>query len=207
VERSICRIAQMARATGIHMMIATQRPSVDVVTGLIKANFPARIAFNVASSVDSRVILDVSGAEQLLGQGDMLFQSPESSAPMRLQGTFVSDEELRRLVRYWKEQVRPEAVETGKAVQQPLWEDLRQKEAAVEYEDELLPQVVDLLLNEGRASVSLMQRKLRIGYTRAARIMDILEENGVVGPQPSGGQAREVFPGAARALLQPRQEE
>jgi S-DNA-T family DNA segregation ATPase FtsK/SpoIIIE len=207
VERSICRIAQMARATGIHMLIATQRPSVDVVTGLIKANFPARIAFNVASSVDSRVILDMSGAEHLLGRGDMLFQSPESPAPMRLQGTFVSDEELRRLVRYWREQARPEAIETGKAVQQPLWEDLRQKEGAVEYEDELLPDVVDLLLHEGRASVSLMQRKLRIGYTRAARIMDILEEHGVVGPQPSGGKAREVFPEAARLLLQPPEEE
>ncbi len=207
VERSICRIAQMARATGIHMLIATQRPSVDVVTGLIKANFPARIAFNVASSVDSRVILDMSGAEQLLGQGDMLFQSPESSTPVRLQGTFVSDEELRRLVRYWKEQARPEAIETDKAAQQPLWEDLRQKERQVKYEDELLPQVVDLLLHEGRASVSLMQRKLRIGYTRAARIMDILEENGVVGAQPAGGKAREVFPEAARILLQPREEE
>jgi len=207
VERSICRIAQMARATGIHMLIATQRPSVDVVTGLIKANFPARIAFNVASSVDSRVILDMSGAEHLLGQGDMLFQSPDSPTPMRLQGTFVSDEELRRLVRYWKEQVRPEAIETGKVVQQPLWEDLRQKEQAVEYEDELLPDVVDLLLHEGRASVSLMQRKLRIGYTRAARIMDILEEHNVVGPQPSGGKAREVFPQAARQLLQPPEDE
>jgi len=202
-ERSICRIAQMARATGIHLVIATQRPSVDVVTGLIKANFPARIAFNVASSVDSRVILDMPGAEQLLGQGDMLFLRPDAPTPLRLQGAFVSDEELRRLVQYWKGQGRPEAIPAGKSVQQPLWEEMRQREQAVEFEDELLPDVIDLVLREQRASISLLQRKLRIGYTRAARIMDLLEEKGVVGPQPPGGQAREVFPSAAHALLHP----
>jgi len=202
-ERTICRIAQMARATGIHLVIATQRPSVDVVTGLIKANFPARIAFNVASSVDSRVILDMPGAEQLLGQGDMLFLPPDVPMPLRLQGAFVSEEELRRLVQYWKEQARPEAIPVEKPVQQPLWEDVLKKEPAVEYEDELLPDVIDLVLREQRASISLFQRKLRIGYTRAARIMDILEENDVVGPQPPGGKAREVFPSAAQALLQP----
>jgi S-DNA-T family DNA segregation ATPase FtsK/SpoIIIE len=202
-ERSICRIAQMARATGIHLVIATQRPSVDVVTGLIKANFPARIAFNVASSVDSRVILDMPGAEQLLGQGDMLFMLPDAPTPLRLQGAFVSDEELRRLVQYWKGQARAEAIPAGKPVQQPLWEEMREREQAVEFEDELLPDVIDLVLQENRASISLLQRKLRIGYTRAARIMDILERRGVVGPQPSGGQAREVFPGAARVLLHP----
>jgi S-DNA-T family DNA segregation ATPase FtsK/SpoIIIE len=206
-ERSICRIAQMARATGIHLVIATQRPSVDVVTGLIKANFPARIAFNVASAVDSRVILDMPGAEQLLGQGDMLFLSPDASTPLRLQGAFASDEELRRLVQYWKGQARPEAIPAEKPVQQPLWEDMRQREQAVEFEDALLPDVVDLVLREQRASISLLQRKLRIGYTRAARIMDILEEKGVVGPQPPGGKAREVFPQAARALLSSQGEE
>jgi len=203
-ERAICRIAQMARATGIHLVIATQRPSVDVVTGLIKANFPARIAFNVASSVDSRVILDMPGAEQLLGQGDMLFLLPDAPMPLRLQGAFVSDEELRRLVQYWKGQGRPEAIPADKPVQQPLWEEMRQREQAVEFEDELLPDVVDLVLREQRASISLLQRRLRIGYTRAARIMDLLEQKGVVGPQPPGGQAREVFPSAARALLHPR---
>ncbi len=203
VERSICRIAQMARATGIHMVIATQRPSVDVVTGLIKANFPARIAFNVASSVDSRVILDVAGAEQLLSRGDMLFLPPDGPTPMRLQGTYVSDEELRRLVRYWKNEAKPAAAEPGKVVQKPLWDDMIAEKPPVEYEDELLPDVIDLLLEENRASISLMQRRLRIGYTRAARIMDILERNDVVGPQPSGGRARDVFPGAARALLNP----
>jgi len=203
VERSICRIAQMARATGIHMVIATQRPSVDVVTGLIKANFPARIAFNVASAVDSRVILDMAGAEQLLSRGDMLFLPPDAPSPMRLQGTYVSDTELRRLVNYWKDEGKPKAVEPGKVVQKPLWDDMVTDEPEIEYEDELLPEVIDLVLKENRASISLMQRKLRIGYTRAARIMDILERNDVVGPQPSGGRAREVFPGEARALLNP----
>jgi S-DNA-T family DNA segregation ATPase FtsK/SpoIIIE len=202
-ERSLCRIAQMARATGIHLVIATQRPSVDVVTGLIKANFPARVAFNVASSVDSRVILDMPGAEQLLGRGDMLFLPPDVATPLRLQGAHVSDEELRRLVYYWKGQGRSEAVPSEKPVQQPLWEEMRQQEQQVQFEDELLPDVIDLVLREQRASISLLQRKLRIGYTRGSRIMDILERHGVVGPQPSGGRAREVFPGAARALLHP----
>jgi S-DNA-T family DNA segregation ATPase FtsK/SpoIIIE len=205
VERSICRIAQMARATGIHMVIATQRPSVDVVTGLIKANFPARIAFNVASAVDSRVILDMAGAEQLLSRGDMLFLPPDAPTPMRLQGTYVSDKELRDLVHYWKEETKPEAIEPGKVVQKPLWDKGGAEEPAVQYEDELLPEVVDLVLKENRASISLMQRKLRIGYTRAARIMDILEQHEVVGPQPSGGKARDVFPEAARTMLEPDQ--
>ncbi|RLC87078.1 MAG: DNA translocase FtsK [Chloroflexi bacterium] len=203
-ERALCRIAQMSRATGIHLVIATQRPSVDVVTGLIKANFPARIAFNVASSVDSRVILDMPGAEQLLGRGDMLFLPPDAPTPLRVQGAFVSDEELRRLVQYWKEQARPGTVPTEKPVQRPLWEEVAEKEPKVEYEDELLPDVIDLVLREQRASISLLQRKLRIGYTRAARLMDILEEHGVVGPQPPGGKAREVFPQAAHALLHPQ---
>lgn len=205
VERSICRIAQMARATGIHMIIATQRPSVDVVTGLIKANFPARIAFNVASSVDSRVILDMAGAEQLLGRGDMLFLPPDAPTPMRLQGTFVSDKELHRLVHYWKEEALPKDERAGEPVQPPLWE-MEDKKPSIEYEDELLPDVIELVLKENRASISLMQRKLRIGYTRAARLMDILEDNEVVGPQPSGGKAREVFPEAARNLLKPPEE-
>jgi S-DNA-T family DNA segregation ATPase FtsK/SpoIIIE len=204
-ERAICRIAQMSRATGIHLVIATQRPSVDVVTGLIKANFPARIAFNVASVVDSRVILDMPGAEQLLGQGDMLFLPPDVPTPMRLQGAFVSDEELRRLVSYWKQQGRPEAAPIKKSVQQPLWEGMPQGRK-VEYADELMPNVIDVVMREQRASISLLQRKLRIGYTRAARIMDILEENGVVGPQPPGGKAREVFPQAAHAMLRPKGE-
>jgi DNA segregation ATPase FtsK/SpoIIIE-like protein len=120
---------------------------------------------------------------------------------MRLQGTYVSDRELRRLVQYWKEESRPEPVAPGKVIQKPLWDELAAHEPRVEYEDELLPEVVDLVLQENRVSISLMQRRLRIGYTRAARIMDILERNNVVGPQPSGGRAREVFPEAARDLL------
>jgi S-DNA-T family DNA segregation ATPase FtsK/SpoIIIE len=201
-EKSLCRIAQMARATGIHLIVATQRPSVDVVTGLIKANFPARIAFNVASTVDSRVILDMPGAEQLLGRGDMLFLPPDAPTPLRLQGAYVSDEELRWLVQFWKEQARTGAAPAAQPVQQPLWEEVRERKFKVEFEDELLPDVIDLVLREQRASISLMQRRLRIGYTRAARIMDILEKNGVVGPQPPGGQAREVFPDAARRLIE-----
>lgn len=203
VERAVCRIAQMARATGIHLIVATQRPSVDVVTGLIKANFPARIAFNVASAVDSRVILDMAGAEQLLSRGDMLFLPPDAATPMRLQGTYVSDRELSNLVHYWKDEAKPAAIEPAEVVQKPLWEAGVAGSPEVEFEDELIPDVIDLLLEENRASISLMQRKLRIGYTRAARIMDILERNEIVGPQPSGGQARDIFPGAARAFLDP----
>ena len=200
-ERAICRIAQMARATGIHLVIATQRPSVDVVTGLIKANFPARIAFNVASAVDSRVILDVPGAERLLGRGDMLFIPPTAAVPIRLQGAFVSDIELSRLVQHWKEQARPAPTSVEDPVQQPLWSEMAEEVSETKFADELLPDVIDLVLRERRASISLLQRKLRIGYTRAARIMDILEDSGVVGPQPSGGKAREVFPLAAQELL------
>ena len=202
-EKSLCRIAQMARATGIHLIVATQRPSVDVVTGLIKANFPARIAFNVASTVDSRVILDMPGAEQLLGRGDMLFLPPDAPTPQRLQGAFVSDEELRRLVQYWKDQGRPETVTGAKPVQQPLWEEMQREVLKAKFEDDLIPEVIDLVLKENRASISLLQRRLRIGYTRSARIMDLLEKYKVVGPQPSGGQAREVFPSAARKMLEP----
>ncbi|HHS96848.1 MAG TPA: DNA translocase FtsK [Chloroflexi bacterium] len=205
-ERSLCRLAQMARATGIHLIIATQRPSVDVVTGLIKANFPARIAFAVASSVDSRVILDMPGAERLLGRGDMLFMSPDTSEPIRLQGSFVSDEELRRLIRYWK-RGRELTVEapaslstTAQPVQLPLDESLV-PEPAVAFEDDLLPNALEVILAENRASISLLQRRLRIGYTRSARIIDLLEEKGIVGPPQPGGQTREVNRAAAEALL------
>jgi S-DNA-T family DNA segregation ATPase FtsK/SpoIIIE len=205
-ERSLCRLAQMARATGIHLIIATQRPSVDVVTGLIKANFPARIAFAVASSVDSRVILDMPGAERLLGRGDMLFMSPDAPDPIRLQGSFVSDEELRRLIRYWKGG-RELTIETSappptaaQPVQLPLDESLA-PQPTVEFEDDLLPNALEVILAENRASISLLQRRLRIGYTRSARIIDLLEEKGIVGPPQSGGQTREVNRAAAEALL------
>jgi S-DNA-T family DNA segregation ATPase FtsK/SpoIIIE len=224
-ERGITRLAQMARATGIHMVIATQRPSVDVVTGLIKANFPARIAFAVASSTDSRVILDTTGAERLLGQGDMLFQSPDAAAPIRMQGCFVSESELNKLIGYWQSAVRfspvaartasdeapLEAVETDEGAagglagaspaadegptQQPLWEELQaQEEEAQKYEDDLLPEAIALVRQLGKASTSLLQRRFRIGYTRAARMMDVMEEDGIIGPPTGTSKAREVLP-------------
>ena len=207
-ERTVTRLAQMARATGIHLVIATQRPSVDVVTGLIKANFPARVAFAVASSVDSRVILDQPGAEKLLGRGDMLFQSPDAAQPLRMQGVFVSDTEIQRLVRYWKgargldESVAPPAeavpaVSAGSsamaAKQQPLWEELREAERKADDEDDLLEESIKVVREMRKASITLLQRRLRIGYTRAARLIDLLEDKGIVGPAKTGAQHREVI--------------
>jgi S-DNA-T family DNA segregation ATPase FtsK/SpoIIIE len=194
VERSICRIAQMARATGIHLVIATQRPSVDVVTGLIKANFPARISFAVTSQVDSRVIIDVPGADKLLGRGDMLFMAPDSSKLLRLQGCYVSDRELAALVRYWKgvrtaqEPVVPEAV-----VQQRMWEEIEAAETQAAHEDDLLPRAIALVQEHERASISMLQRRLRIGYSRAARLIDLMEEQGIIGPDLGGSRSREVL--------------
>ena len=285
-ERSVTRLAQMARATGIHMVIATQRPSVDVVTGLIKANFPARIAFAVASGTDSRVILDTTGAERLLGQGDMLFQKPDAPAPLRLQGCFTSDNELSRLIVYWqtarrqnlitKEAAQPRAQgpassakDTTPAVQpkaapartqtppppppqtaepangtangagttaakskqtaeakpaagqttttesrsansapsktknekpaelppqQPLWEALQEEAQKPEYVDELMPEAVALVRKLNKASTSLLQRRFRIGYTRAARIIEAMEEQGIIGPPTGTSKARIVYP-------------
>jgi len=201
-ERSITRMAQLARATGIHMVIATQRPSVDVVTGLIKANFPARIAFAVASGVDSRVILDQPGAERLLGRGDMLFQAPDAPAPVRLQGVFVSDNEIFSLVNYWRSfaGLAPTGgASVGGVVdgipsniplkQMSFWESGKSKEP----DDPLYKESVDLVRRQGRASISMLQRRLRIGYTRAARLIDAMEELGVVGtPDPNTG-TREVL--------------
>lgn len=201
-ERSITRLAQLARATGIHLVISTQRPSVDVLTGLIKANFPARVAFAVASGVDSRVILDQTGAERLLGRGDMLFQAPDAAAPVRLQGTFVSDEEIQRLVYYWQSfsgtlRAAPPAVAgtvnalpSGLPLKQiPFWGDIPAGENA----DPLLDEAIDLARRQGRASISMLQRRLRIGYTRAARLVDTMEEKGIVGPPTSGTGAREIL--------------
>jgi S-DNA-T family DNA segregation ATPase FtsK/SpoIIIE len=202
-ERVITRLAQLARATGIHLVIATQRPSVDVVTGLIKANFPARIAFAVASSVDSRVILDQPGAERLLGRGDMLFQAPDAPAPTRMQGAYVSEPEMSRLLRYWKnaalggETTQPVRVEPAETIpdgspltQAPLWQELEK-----EYEDldELFNEGVAIVREMRRASISLLQRRLRIGYTRAARMIDQMEERGIIGPAQRGSQPREVL--------------
>ena len=210
-ERTITRLAQLARATGIHLVLATQRPSVDVVTGLIKANFPARIAFAVASNTDSRVILDQPGAERLLGRGDMLFQAPDAPAPVRLQGVFVSDVEITRLVEYWKQQAgaaSPYGAAAGPAggpvdslpqgvplrppdyggKQVPMFEDITAIQG-----DPLLKDAIDTVRREGRASVSMLQRRMRIGYTRAARLVDSMEEQGIVGPPASGTGVREVL--------------
>ena len=281
-ERGITRLAQLARATGIHMVIATQRPSVDVVTGLIKANFPARVAFAVASSIDSRVILDSTGAERLLGQGDMLYQSPDAAAPVRSQGCFVSDGELNKLIGYWQaarrfnivsaaESVQPKPVDIpavpppmpppvkaaekqtpppakptpvdvpvvnmGKSTaqpveadaptivnrktavpdpnpettrpnppaparpetkQQPLWEALQEMEnepAHAASDDDLLPEAVEMVRKLNKASTSLLQRRFRIGYTRAARLMDAMEEMGIIGPPTGTSKAREIVAG------------
>jgi S-DNA-T family DNA segregation ATPase FtsK/SpoIIIE len=285
-ERAVTRLAQMARATGIHMVIATQRPSVDVVTGLIKANFPARIAFAVASGTDSRVILDTTGAERLLGQGDMLFQKPDAPAPLRLQGCFTSDAELGRLISYWqtarrqnlitteaaqpksvsgqtgateaetrkpataapansqspavpseaangtssngqpspakadkaaeakpapkptntsstssakttKESVpdkSPQTTQTGPPPQQPLWEALQEEAQKPEYADELMPEAIAMVRKLNKASTSLLQRRFRIGYTRAARMIDAMAEQGIIGPPTGTSKARTVYP-------------
>jgi len=188
VERTLCRIAQMARATGIHLVIATQRPSVDVVTGLIKANFPSRISFAVTSQVDSRVVLDVPGAEKLLGRGDMLYMAPDVSELRRIQGCWVSEDELDALVLYWK-QTQSEVAE---APEPPPWEGMSlEKESADR--DDLLQQAVDLVRKHEQASASFLQRQMRIGYPRAARLIDELERQGIVGPQESGGRSRVVI--------------
>jgi S-DNA-T family DNA segregation ATPase FtsK/SpoIIIE len=215
VERTITRIAQMARATGLHLIIATQRPSVDVVTGLIKANFPARIAFAVTSQIDSRVILDMPGAERLLGKGDMLYMAPDSAKLQRIQGVFVSDRELNRLVRFWcgsitapeRERRPPEQAPTD-LVQQPLWEEYKdlEKAATENRDDELLEKAVEVVREHGKASVSLLQRRLRIGYARAARLIDDLEEQGIIGAD-EGGKGRPVLVTQADDEADPTAEE
>ena len=239
VEKHICRLAQMARAVGIHLIIATQRPSVDVITGLIKANFPSRIAFAVTSQTDSRVILDVPGADRLLGRGDMLFMAPDSGKLERLQGTWVSDEEISKVVRYWKgirsldapsggalpldaaPLVNDPSASTNVAVpsnqgsrptpsasraslpsslpatglsQPPLFEEIEAMQA-IAARDELFESALRIIQEAGRGSVSLLQRKLRIGYSRSARLIDQLEEAGIIGPDLSNGQGREVLVG------------
>ncbi|HET6821712.1 MAG TPA: DNA translocase FtsK 4TM domain-containing protein [Anaerolineales bacterium] len=203
-EQTITRLAQLARATGIHMILATQRPSVDVVTGLIKANFPARIAFAVASNTDSRVILDQPGAERLLGRGDMLFQAPDAPSAARLQGVFVSDGEIQNLVEFWRAQVvgaSPYATPGGSTDQADIPKsDIPLKQSALFEEmeapdsnaDPLLAEAIDLVRREGRASVSMLQRRMRIGYTRAARIVDMMEDKGIVGPPEGTSQLRQI---------------
>ena len=239
VETYVCRLAQMARATGIHLIIATQRPSVDVITGLIKANFPSRIAFAVTSQVDSRVILDVPGADQLLGRGDMLYMAADAAKLVRIQGTFVSDREVERIVEFWRKATPPEdekgakaqgeagkpggslgvngppysgtlpgprpASQTSTAGSQPTATSPQPSDEpfrppaeflSVDEQDQLLPQAIDLVQQHQRASASLLQRRLRIGYSKAAQLIDLLEQQGIVGPA-EGGRSREVLrPGA-----------
>jgi S-DNA-T family DNA segregation ATPase FtsK/SpoIIIE len=203
-EKAITRLAQLARATGIHLIISTQRPSTNVVTGLIKANFPARIAFATASGVDSRVILDQPGAETLLGRGDMLFQAPDAAAPVRLQGVFVSDTEIDKLVRYWRflaAQIRSPIGGTSAAgepdakmpsiplKQKEMFEDMVEESER----DELWDEAVELVRELDRASISMLQRRLRIGYTRAARLIENMAAEGIIGPPTDGPQPREVL--------------
>ena len=175
IEDYICRLAQMARAAGMYLIVATQRPSVDVITGTIKANIPSRISFAVSSQIDSRTILDMAGAEKLLGKGDMLFYPSFYSKPLRLQGAFISEEEVSQVVNFLKDQNITEYDEDIIELVQNV------KEIDIIDADVLLPEAIDLVINEGQASVSLLQRKLKIGYARAGRIVDEMEERGVIG--------------------------
>ena len=193
VEDSILRITQMARAAGIHLIVATQRPSTDVITGVVKANIPSRIAFAVASSIDSRTILDMSGAEKLLGKGDMLFLPMGENTPTRIQGCFISDDEIRKLIKFWCDQQGGKAVDDGLNLDEPqIGTSSGSGSGADEYDDPVYGEVVDFALQTGKISASLIQRKFRLGYNRAARIIDLLEERGIVGPQ-NGSKPREVL--------------
>ena len=201
-ERSITRLAQLARATGIHLIISTQRPSVDVITGVIKANLPARVAFMVASNLDSRVIIDKPGAETLLGRGDMLYQAPDAPAPVRLQGVYVSDQEIQRLVNAWRLIVANRRAEGGKELftatfeYQPQHVPFKQPSFfgdGAQEDDPVLKNAIEIVRKEGKASTSFLQRRLGIGYTRAARLIDTLEEQKIIGPRQMGSQVREVL--------------
>jgi S-DNA-T family DNA segregation ATPase FtsK/SpoIIIE len=187
-EHNLVRLAQMARAVGIHLVIATQRPSTDVVTGLIKANFPARISFAVTSQVDSRVILDQVGAESLLGRGDMLFTPPEATAPVRSQGALVTDQEIEKVITFWQKAYPL----SGQAEPSP-WEIMLEEEQVLADKDDLINKAIAMVRDTQHASASLLQRRLRIGYPRAARLMDELEELGIIGPSQGGGREREVL--------------
>jgi len=187
VENAITRLAQLSRAVGIHIVLATQRPSVDVVTGVIKANFPARISFKVASKVDSRTVLDINGADKLLGKGDMLFLQPGREKPIRAQGTLLTDPEIDKVVNVLKAQ------------REPIYEDeiLEQQKKSVSGRpgfdrDEFFDEAVKMVLETGQASVSMLQRRLRLGYTRAARLIDAMEEEGIVGPF-RGSKPRDIL--------------
>ena len=199
VEASIMRITQMARAAGIHLIIATQRPSTNVITGVIKANIPSRIAFAVSNGIDSRTIIDMVGAEKLLGKGDMLFLPMGEGTPERVQGAFISDDEIKRLIDY--------AVEQQQAEFDPAFENLEAESKGEDvsvaggsdlsadgedYDDPLYNEIVDFVVTSGKASASLLQRRFKLGYNRAARIIDLLEERGIIGPA-NGSKPRAVL--------------
>lgn len=187
VEESICRLAQKARACGMHLVLATQRPSVDVLTGLIKANVPSRIAFAVSSQIDSRTILDMAGAEKLIGKGDMLFYPMGASKPLRVQGAFISDAEIDKMTEFIKQQGEPEYDESVQKAQS------EHNDSEIDFfEDELMRQAIDMVLETGQASASMLQRRFRIGYTRAARMVDTMEAMHIVGPS-NGSKAREIL--------------
>ena len=185
VEDSIMRITQMARAAGIHLIVATQRPSTDVITGVVKANIPSRIAFAVSSSIDSRTILDMSGAEKLLGKGDMLLKPQGENIPIRVQGNFISDEEIKDVVDYTikQQKAKYDISEEDKGATTMVQDD---------YEEPLYNEIVEFVITQGKASASLLQRRFRLGYNRAARCIDLLEERGIVGPA-NGSKPREVL--------------
>jgi len=196
VEDSIMRITQMARAAGIHLIVATQRPSTDIITGVVKANIPSRISFAVSSQIDSRTILDMSGAEKLLGKGDMLFLPMGESVPMRIQGAYVSEEEIQKLVDYTISQqkaIYDESLTIDKSESASSSSSGGDDySSADEYDDPIYNEVVDFAVSTGKISASLIQRRFRLGYNRAARIVDLLEERGIIGP-PNGSKPREVL--------------
>jgi S-DNA-T family DNA segregation ATPase FtsK/SpoIIIE len=192
VEESVTRLAQMARAVGMHLVLATQRPSVDVITGLIKANFPSRLSFRVATRVDSRTVLDVMGAEHLLGKGDMLFLPPGSSRLIRVHGAFVTETEINRVVDFWKEQATPEYDQSFLVAPPSDDAEPEGEEAAPGGQDPMYEDAVRIVLEMGKASTSTLQRRLRLGYGRAARILDMMQRDGIIGP-PDGSKPREVL--------------
>ena len=190
VEKQITRIAQLARATGIHLVLGTQRPSVDVITGLIKANVPARIAFATASAVDSRTIIDMTGAEKLLGRGDMLWLAPDAAKPVRAQGAFVSDAEIEQVIRHWRQQ---REAEYDLSILEDKERARVREDGGDDIDDDRYEEAVEIVQRAGQASVSMLQRKMTIGFARAGRLIDIMEQNGVIGPSQGPGKMREVY--------------